>query len=236
MDRQAFIFGYGSQGRSLAKNLRSDHFRLHIIESNQEYYEKAKRDKFLDVILLDVTNDAELEALHIDDESYIVCVMEDEHLNVFLTLSLRALYPNAMIVAISDSVYTTQKLKMAGANRVIDIYKVSAYRIHNMLVRPVATKLLDSFISDESKISFREMLIPGDSFLHGMMAEEVDFSSYGILLMGILDLELGNQFIFVTAGIDHKLDSGDTIVCIGYNEDLDRFERLIKEKDRGGIV
>jgi len=229
MDKQAFLFGYGSQGRSLAKSLRTDQFRLHIIESEPAYYNKAKSDKFLDVILVDVTNDAELEALHIDDDSYIVCVMEDEHLNVFLTLSLRSLYPNATIVAISDSVYTTQKLKMAGANRIIDIYKVSAYRIHNMLIRPVATKLLDSFISDESTISFREMLIPEGSFLDGMMMEEVHFESYGILLVGMLDIELSNKFIFITAGIDHKLDSGDTIVCMGYNKDLDSFAELINK-------
>jgi len=227
MDRQAFLFGYGRQGRSLAKSLRTDHFRLHIIESTPEYYEKAKSDNFLDVILVDVTSDAELEALHIDDESYIVCVMEDEHLNVFLTLSLRALYPNATIVAISDSIYTTHKLKMAGANKIIDIYKVSAYRIHNMLVRPVATKLLDSFISDDSKISFREMLIPEGSFLDGKMIDEIHFNEYGVLLVGMLDVELSNKFIFITSGIDHKLDSGDTIVCMGYNEDLEKFSTLI---------
>jgi len=231
MDKQAFLFGYGSQGRSLARSLRNDHFRLHIIESKKKYYEKAKSDKFLDVILADVTMDTELEALHIDDDSYIICVMEDEHLNVFLTLSLRSLYPNATIVAISDSVYTTQKLKMAGANRIIDIYKVSAYRIHNMLIRPVATKLLDSFISDESTISFREMLIPEGSFLDGVMVEEVQFSDYGILLLGMLDVELSNKFIFITAGIDHKLDSGDTIVCMGYNNDLESFAEMIHLKE-----
>lgn len=231
MNKQAFLFGYGQQGRSLAKSLRTDHFRLHIIESNVEYYEKAKHDKFVDVILADVTDDADLEDLHIDNESYIICVMEDEHLNVFLTLSLRSLYPEATIVAISDSIYTTQKLKMAGANKVIDIYKVSAYRIHNMLVRPVATKLLDSFISDESRISFREMLVPEGSFLHGLMVDEVDFSSYGVLLLGMLDLELSNKFIFTTSGINHKLDSGDTIVCMGYNDDLDRFYSSINRSE-----
>jgi len=231
MDKQAFLFGYGSQGRSLAQSLRRDHFKIHIIESDKRYYEKAKEDHFLDVILADVTSDAQLEALHIDDESYIICVMEDEHLNVFLTLSLRALYPNAMIVAISDSVYTTQKLKMAGASRIIDIYKVSAYRIHNMLVRPVATKLLDSFISDESKISFKEMLIPKGSFLDGMMIDEVQFGQYNILLLGMLDVELSNKFIFITAGIEHKLDSGDTIVCMGYDDDLEKFSTLIQRKE-----
>ena len=229
MHKQAFVFGYGRQGRSLSRGLKHDHFKIHIIETERTAYEQAKEDGFLDVIHMDVTKDSELEALHIDDESYIVCVMEDEHLNVFLTLSLRALYPNATIVAISDSIHTTQKLKMAGASKVIDVYKVSANRIHNILQKPVATKLLDQFVSDECSISFREMEIPEGSFLHGMMVEEVHFSQYGVLLIGMIDVELGNHFIFVTSGIDHKLDSGDTIVCIGYNCDLDQFEEKIKE-------
>jgi voltage-gated potassium channel len=47
----------------------------------------------------------------------------------------------------------------------------------------------------------------------------------------MLDIELSNKFIFITAGIDHKLDSGDTIVCMGYNEDLERFAELITQKE-----
>lgn len=231
MNQNAYLFGYGQQGRSLAKSLKGDHFKLHIIESNKDNYDKAKHDGYLDVVLADVTDDTDLESLGINNDSYVICVMEDEHLNVFLTLSLRSLYSKVTIVAISDSTYTTQKLKMAGANRIIDIYKVSAYRIHNMLVRPVATKLLDSFISDESKISFREMLIPDGSFLHGVMVDDFEFSDYGVLLLGMLDVELSNKFIFTTSGIDHKLDSGDTIVCMGYNCDLDKFSKLIQQKE-----
>ena len=230
MKKEAFLFGYGNQGSSLAKGLKKEHFRLHIIEATVEYYERAKEDGFLDVMLLDVTKDSELERLQIEEESYIVCVMEDEHLNVFLTLSLRALFPHTTIVAISDSIHTTQKLKMAGASRVIDLYQVSANRIHNILKKPVATKLLDSFVSDAYAISFREICIPPNSYLDGMMVDDVNFSSHGVLLVGMIDVELSHKFIFITSGIDHKLDAGDTIVCIGYNEDLDLFEEKIKKE------
>ncbi len=149
------------------------------------------------------------------------------HLNVFLTLTLRALYPQATIYAVSSSVHVTQKLKMAGASRVIDMYHVSATRIHNILKKPVATKLIDSFITSDSDISFREIVIPEGSWLHGKMADEVDFSRFGILLIGLVDRELGEKFIFVTTGLKHKLDSGDVLVCMGYKKDLDRFEKIV---------
>ncbi|HFU77874.1 MAG TPA: hypothetical protein ENK68_05165 [Epsilonproteobacteria bacterium] len=120
---------------------------------------------------------------------------------------------------------------MAGANKVIDLYEVSAHKIYNILKKPVATRLLERFIGNHDGIIFREILIPEGSFLHEKMADEIDFSSYGILLMGMIDVEKGNAFIFITAGISHKLDSGDTIVCLGEKEKLDAFETLIKKKE-----
>jgi len=230
MTKRAFVFGYASQGSSLVEGLKSNQFQIHIIETDEKLCKRAKVDGYDDVILMDVTNDNELATLDINPDDHIVCVMKDEHLNVFLTLSLRSLYPKTNIVAISDSIYTTQKLKMAGASKVIDIYKISANRIHNILNKPVATKLLDSFLSHEGSVSYREIHIPTDSSMDGDRISEIDFPSYGILLVGIIDIELGHNFIFATTSdIDHKLDSDDVLVCIGHNSDLDKFEQILKK-------
>jgi len=228
--KSAFVFGYGKRGSSFAKGLKKDDYHLYIIDNDAKLCNTAKEDGYKDVLCLDITRDEELAQLPVRKKSYIVCVMEDEHLNVFVTLSLRALFPQAEIVAISDSIHVTQKLKMAGASKVIDLYQVSANRIHNILRKPMATKLLDSFVSDGYDISFREMQIPPNSYLDGMMVDDVNFSTDGVLLIGMIDIELSHKFIFITSGIEHKLDSGDTIVCIGYNEDLDSFEEKMKRE------
>ena len=39
----------------------------------------------------------------------------------------------------------------------------------------------------------------------------------------MIDEELGNQFIFGTVGLNHKLDVHDTLVCVGKEEDLKKF-------------
>jgi voltage-gated potassium channel len=89
--------------------------------------------------------------------------------------------------------------------------------------------LLEEFVVYQNGIGFREILIPPDSFLNGVMTDEMDFASlFDILLVGMIDEELGDGFIFITAGVNHKLDSGDTIVCLGEEEKLDAFEILIK--------
>ena len=225
------IFGYGNHGKFIAKGLAEDGFEITIIESNKDFFKDAKSDGFEKVFLIDVTKDSELKKMDLQSFSRLVCVMDDEHLNVFLTLSLRSLFKDSYILSISDSINVTKKLKMAGANKVIDLYEVSANKIYNILDRPIATKLLENFVTNKEGITFKEMIIPPKSFLDGMMADSVDFSSYDVLLVGMIDEELSHAFVFVTAGIEHKLDSGDTIVCLGEKEKLDAFEKLMKKKE-----
>ena len=230
-DKHIAIFGYGSHGRFIAKGLHKDGLRVTIVESDKTFYKEAKADGFEEVFLLDVTKDEALKKIDFAVFNKLVCVMDDEHLNVFLTLSLRSLFQDSYILSISDSLNVTKKLKMAGANKVIDLYEVSANKIYNILEKPVATRLLENFANNREGITFREMIIPEKSFVDGKMADDIDFASYGVLLVGMIDEELGHSFVFVTAGISHKLDSGDTIVCIGDKEKLKAFETLLLRKE-----
>ncbi|RRS31451.1 MAG: potassium channel protein [Epsilonproteobacteria bacterium (ex Lamellibrachia satsuma)] len=224
------LFGYGSHGRFIAGGLHEDGFKIKIVESNSDYYEQAKEDGYIDVEYIDVTNDSILQALNPQNFEQLVCVMEDEHLNVFLTLSLRSLFKESYILSISDSIHTTKKLKMAGADKVIDLYEVSANKIYNILQRPVSTKILERIVIDRNGITFSETLVPKGSFLQDTMTDDLDLAPYGILLIGMIDEELGHTFMFITTGINHRIDEGDTLVCIGPKEKLDAFEEALKKE------
>jgi len=224
--RNALMFGFSKATRFLAESLHQELGNLLIIVDNDDAYQLAKRSGY-HVSLLDITDDEVLEQLEVDEEDYLICVMRDHYLNVFLTLSLHSLFPKSTIIALSDSYHATQKLKMAGASRIIDLYQVSANRIHNILTKPVATKLIERLFAPEEDFSFKEMVIPENSVLDGMMVEDFDFSTHGIILVGMIDQRLSNQFIFLTSGLENRFDIGDTLVCIGYNKDLEKFERYM---------
>ena len=231
MRKSILLFGYGTHGKFIAQGLENDGFKVQVVECNEAFYTQAIEDGFNHALKVDVTKDEDLETLNPQSYDQLVCVMDDEHLNVFLTLSLRSLFKECYILSISDSIHTTKKLQMAGANKVIDMYEVSANKIHNILNRPVATQLLEEFVVHKNGIGFREYIIPENSFLHGLMTDDIDLSKYGVLLVGMIDEELGHHFIFITAGVNHKLDSGDTIVCVGKYDELEAFEKRIKEKE-----
>lgn len=229
MSSKAYLFGYGKLGRILVETLDASSVRFHIIESTAEHCTRAKEDGYSNAMQMDITRDEELETLNVHKDDFLICVMDDEHLNVFLILSLRALFPEVTILAISTSIYGTQKLRMAGATKVIDLYQVSANRIHNILKKPVATKLMDDFLSREEGVSFKEIRLTQDSDLVGRLVHEVDVQPHGLLLVGFIRNQAHQKFTFITGGPHHQLTAGDIIVCIGEWEDLQRFEQHIKD-------
>jgi len=226
-NKRAFLFGYSKRSYFLTRELQKNGFDIIIVVSDSNSYEKAREDGYLNILKMDITDDIELESLNVKEGDHLVCIMEDSHLNVFLTLSLHSLYPKSKIIALSDSIHVAQKLKMAGASKVIDLYQVSANRIYNILNKPIATKFIGNLLSPEDELSIREIKIPENSFLDKIMVDDFDFSKHNVILIGMIDRRLSNQFLFITSGLEHRLDRGDIMVCIGYNEDLDRFQKYI---------
>lgn len=226
------MFGYGKSSSFVAKELMSTGLHLTLVLSTQEACDRAYADGYLDVKKIDMTDDTALEKLEVSEKDYFVCVLEDKHLNVFLTLSLHALFPKTTIIALSDSFHTTQKLKMAGAKRIIDLYQVSANRLYNILHKPVTTKLIDKLLSPHEDFSFKEILIPENSIIDKVMVDTFDFRPHNVIMVGMIDNRLSKKFLFVTSGVENRFDSGDTIVCIGYNSDLEKFEAYINEVKR----
>jgi len=222
--QRAFLFGYSKRSKFLIEELKKKSFLLSVIASSKEAYNQAKEDGHIDILQLDITDDEALERLNVSEDDYLVSLLEDNHFNVFLTLSLHSLFPKNKIIALSDSSHTTQKLKMAGATKVIDIYQVSANRIHNILHKPLATKVIEKLFSPDTTFSLREITISSSSPLQNKMVDDINFFKYGIILIGMIDRQLSQQFIFITSGLEHELNYNDVMVCIGYDKDLDRFE------------
>ena len=221
--KNVIIFGYGKFGNSIAKSIKNEeNTNVFIVVNNDKEYELAVMEG-MDVRKFNVESDASIEKLNIEPDTNLICAMDNNHENLFLALTLRGLYKENYIMAISDSIHLTDKFRMAGVNKVIDIYTVSGNMIKNILKIPIATKFLQGFMNRSHDYKFREITIKEGSKLHEVMLDSIDFNSYNIIFIGMIDKEMGNQFIFSTVGFNHKVDVGDILVCIGKDEDVDRF-------------
>ncbi len=221
--KDVVVFGYGKFGNSIANSvMREKNTNVMVAVNSDAEYEVAKMDR-VNVAKFNLESDASLEELDILEETILLCALDNNHENLFLALTLRGLYKSNYIIAISDSSHLADKLRMAGVNRVIDIYNISANVIINILEQPVASRFLQGFINKSHDYVFKEIDILKGSPLCGKKLSEIDFNRYGIVFIGMINKDEGNQFVFATVGTDRVINEQDTIVCVGKEKDLIRF-------------
>jgi len=220
------LFGFGKLGFRIHEALSSAFNEIKIIDNRKDIIESAKKSGIESAFFIDITNDLKLEEVGLDNK-ILFCAMDEMSLNIFLVLSLKTLSTNSTIISVSTSAENTRKLKFIGADKVIDLYESSANRIVDIVTRPTVTKVLDEIIYVDNGISIEEIEIPPNSFLEDKYISDVDFREFGLILIGITDKEISDNFIFATKGINHKFDAGDILVLLGESKVLENFYTLL---------
>ncbi len=226
--RDIILFGYGKLGQRIYEMLSGTFSKITVVDNDEGHIEEARKNGCVTTELVDLTDDKKLEAIGLE-KKILFCAMDEMSMNIFLVLSFRSITIDTTIISISTSAENTRKLKFIGADKVIDIYESSANRIVDIITRPAVTRVLDEIVYVDNGISLEEIEIPHHSFLEGKYVHEIDFKAYGLILIGISDKELGEDFIFVSRGIDHKFDAGDVLVLLGESSALERFYKKLME-------
>jgi hypothetical protein len=90
---------------------------------------EAKNDGFEDVIHLD-RYDNEVLDIH---RGIVVCAMDDEAINIYFIITLRAKGFTGEIIALSDTKEDNKKFILAGVDKIFDIYEESASQFVEMI-------------------------------------------------------------------------------------------------------
>ena len=91
----------------------------------------------------DGTEDAQLETAGLPRARALVASADSDEKNVFITLSARAARPDIFIVARASDDSAARKLRLAGADRVVQPYSSAGLRIANLVLKPQVSDYLD---------------------------------------------------------------------------------------------
>ena len=116
------FFGYTHKSAHVCKMLEDKNCNVIIYDIHDDAIENAKKDGFKNVELIEKYETEIKTAKH----AIIVCAMEDEAINVYRSITLRANGFKGEIVALSDSKEDNRKLYLAGVNKIFDMYEESA--------------------------------------------------------------------------------------------------------------
>lgn len=229
------LCGYSKIGEQVAHALMHERFELIILENDKESYEKAISVGYK-AFLIDIMDDESLiyQGAITQGAEAIFVMFHDPNVNLYVTLSARTLDKNVFIVALGTDDATTQKLMLAGANKVVNPYELGAKRIYEILKKPhvdyfVNTLLLSTRheLGDED-IRLREFVLPRHEWVYSHDCKNLTFlDKYQLILLGVIDHEESHEVIFHTKSVDYTLTPGDTLIVLGRKGDVKRFGEFL---------
>ncbi len=148
------VCGFGRFGSVLARSLTASSAGLVILEENEARADEARRQGYL-CIQGDATSEAGLLAAGVMRAHALATVLSNDALNVFITLSARALNPNLAIVARGELSSTESKLLHAGADKVVLPTHIGAERIAELILHEELARFIEGL---ERSTGFQRVL------------------------------------------------------------------------------
>lgn len=230
------LFGYNEFAEEIARQIRFLYQRIVVYSLRSEAVHAAQEDGF-EAHLADLEDNWD-ELLAYDlAGTRIICALDDEAENVFLTLSLRDRFAeDAVIIALASTQENATKLRLAGANKVISELNTTANLIIERLEKPVITRLFDELMDLQRDLKVEQIALQDASRVNGMQLYEVlEAPEHEIIVLAVVDRQMSESFIFTAKGHNHQLFAGDVLVVIGYDKGIAAFAESIggvRETDR----
>lgn len=224
------IFGYNILSFDAITRLDNKLNDILVVEADPILFASAE-EKGINISAINFRSDDELKSIGIgQDIDIIFCFLPNDSENVFLTLSARAIDPKLNIIAIVDSPQSSEKLIAAGANKIIDPYRICGQKIYELVKKPDITNVIDHTVFGRHDLHVAEITIPDESLLENTYLSNISLKEkHNLVFIGIIDKELGEELHFVIGEKDHKLDAGDIIVVLGPSQEINAFKKKVSQ-------
>lgn len=178
LNNHLIICGAERVGFHIANELLATNRPFVIIEQNESYIQKIL-EAFPNTLYLegDATDDNILLKAGIEKAYGLFATMENDHKNLVISLSAKQLNPQIKIIADTHDLANIEKIKKAGANRVISPTSIGGLRMVSEMIRPAAVSFLDIMLRDKDK-NLRVEDIPATKKIEGEKISSLNLKKY----------------------------------------------------------
>jgi voltage-gated potassium channel len=224
------VCGYGRIGSIVAHQFRRQHVPYVVVERNPERVQAAIEDGSLGVEA-DASREEVLKRVGIERARGLIAAVGTDAENVYAVLSARVMRPDLFIVGRAETEDATQKLKRAGANRVISPYQIGAMQIAQTALRPAVVDFMElATSSDNLELAMEQITIAPRSTLANRTIVEANLRQrYGVIVVGIQREDSRMEF---NPEPDTAIRPGDKLVVLGRPDSLKRLDADAAEKAR----
>jgi voltage-gated potassium channel len=218
------ICGYGRVGRRVAAEFRESGEKYVVLDFSDEAIEAAQEasDLFIKGTGID---DDDLRAAGLERARGLVASSDSDSDNLYITLSCRSERPDLLIVARASDEDAAKKLKLAGADRVVQPYSTAGKEMAKLVLRPQVAAFLDIVsTSGGPELLFEEIEVVESCREAGKTIRELRIRQQTGAM--IVALRKRDGTFDTTPTPDATLDAGDVMIAAGTPEELRQLEEL----------
>lgn len=229
------ICGHGRLGTILARELHLAGKDFVVIDADLERLQEAESNGYL-VLRGDATEEDILEQAGIARAATVATVLSEDAINVFVTITARAMNSTVKIIARGENPRTEKKLFGCGANQVILPTAIGAQKMAQLIVRPTAENLLQSIHEQSTMgedlrqigLQFNELEVLAGTELAGKTLGAIEVrGNHGFLIVGIRHSDGTTNLNPSPATVLHH---GDVVVVLSHEQDLPELAKRFKSQ------
>ncbi len=219
------ICGFGRIGFTVAEQLRDAGIPLVVVDCEQHAIDLALEHDFLAVY----GNSTDEDILHqagIERARGIICAINSDAENVFITLCAKELNPGIFIAGRASTDCAARRMKLAGATLVVSPYTTAGHNIADAILRPKLPKHIRA--SHASDIELAGFEISPNSALAGMTVQSVREQYPAIVIVALTRPNGGTS---VPPDSHERFLLGDAVTVAGKRSDLESINLEVVDSE-----
>ncbi len=212
LDGHYIVCGIGRMGRTICEYLHERGEPFVVIDSNEEHLQSMCESGGWLYIHGDATDDFVLKSAGIDRAKSLAAALPSDADNVYVVLTARMLNSEFQIIARASDDKAGDKIKHAGANRVVSPFRSGAVKIARFMIHPAVEDFVEVASKKIGGFQVADLQIEENNPYCGQKLSETDFSSKGLMIIGICRPGQEPQMPPASSTI---LNVGDSIYALG---------------------
>ncbi|MGH9223454.1 MAG: potassium channel family protein [Acidimicrobiales bacterium] len=204
------VCAFGRVGRAAVEELLSQGEDVAVVEHDASL-EPQLADAGVPYLIDDPTKDDVLEAAGITRAKALLCAVDSDAVNVYITLLARARNPDLFIIARASSAESVEALRRAGSDRVVSPYRLSGTRMAALARQPAMLEFVD-MVSVSPDLRIEELVVGGHSPLAGATVRDACSPYESVMILAVKGRD--GQVVVPPRGED-VLATGDLLIVVG---------------------
>lgn len=225
MSDHVIVCGWGRSGRGICEDLARAGAPHVVIESDERRAATCERP----LVVGDATDDEVLRRAGIERAAAIICALDSDAANLFVTVSARSLHPQLFVVSRVRTDANEAKMLAAGADRVVNPHSIGGARMAAMVLQPNVAAFVD-VVMHERDVEYRlgEVPVVDGSPLAGSTLRDAEIRERSGALV-LARREVGGAFV-TNPEATHRIEVGDILIAIGTADQLADLAELARAR------